>query len=163
MKDGPIKNGLIGEAWRNPPVSYVIYRDDRVFDALETTFPLPPDKKDDQPIHRIIAQGRDNKPGGIIIFGYQDDRSMQPIIQFLDRIPEVDYHTIELKDGRKVYLMSHSAARKYLPQPKETRHSEPSAETKICFNQDIMDALSRLRSQHPRVNDAGKDGTLITR
>jgi hypothetical protein len=108
---------LVQHAAAHPPVTQVLTHFNPLFHLLERAFP------DSPAVAQIVNEARTQSPKGIIVFGYDDNTSMKPITDILDKIPQVKYHSIELEDGRTLSFMSHAAARAHLPQPGNIQYS----------------------------------------
>lgn len=131
---------ITAAAKRNPPVAYVIKSGGEVDKLLRQAF------ADHPKMQAIIQQADGLRPEGIIVFGYEDKTSIQPIISKLGALSGLlgfEYASIELKDGRTLYCMSHNTARSFLPQP-EAGYMHERSPKRDTFDTVLIEALQAL-------------------
>ncbi len=133
-------------------MAYVLNRHDFPFRKIQDAFPFPEAYADRTPIHHVLSQALMEEPPGIILFGYKDATSMKPVLDILDKIPEVPYGTIETGDGRKLYCISHWAAQEHLFNPREIGMSP----AQNIFDAELISALSNRTKAHDRVTPSGQ-------
>lgn len=157
MQDSDLKRALIAASTANPPGTYVINRTRPVSWLLCELFPR------NSTIGKIMMEALTEDREGVIVFGYPDNRSMKPITDILDKIPGLNYASIDVAGGRKLYLMSHWGAREHLPMPWEI--GQGMSVVRSRFDEELYEALSAMKSQatpRHRINTKS-DETVLRR
>ncbi len=149
MPNTALKGALLQIAQKNPPIAYTINQYDPPFRHMVNAF--PPGSTGSKILHEAFWE----KPEGIIVFGYGDDRSMKPITDILDQIPDLNYQPVKITDNRTLYLMSHWAARRYLPLPGQISYDKTRL---YSLDMDLIAGLKAMSDPYPvnpRINSTG--------